>query len=133
MGRTIWAIPKSSVNKAMAWDFMKTVLLTPAGAMYNKNKENGTFISYRKAYETAGYRDLILENFDNQNIGKLYFNQILPSMADYQQGENANVIRDVYLEVVRAMSQVKEMDASTAYQLFIQRLKDRLPKLEVIQ
>lgn len=54
-------------------------------------------------------------------------------MADYQQGENANVIRDVYLEVVRAMSQVKEMDASTAYQLFIQRLKDRLPKLEVIQ
>ena len=101
--------------------------------MYNKNKENGTFISYRKAYETAGYRDLILENFDNQNIGKLYFNQILPSMADYQQGENANVIRDVYLEVVRAMSQVKEMDASTAYQLFIQRLKDRLPKLEVIQ
>ncbi|WP_182425746.1 ABC transporter substrate-binding protein [Dielma fastidiosa] len=132
-GGTIWAIPKSSVNKAMAWDFMKTVLLTPAGAMYNKNKENGTFISYRKAYETAGYRDLILENFDNQNIGKLYFNQILPSMADYQQGENANVIRDVYLEVVRAMSQVKEMDASTAYQLFIQRLKDRLPKLEVIQ
>lgn len=132
-GGTIWAIPKSSVNKSLAWDFIHSILLTPAGAMYNKNKENGTFISYRNAYDMEGYKDLVLEDFDHQNIGRLYFNQILPSMADYVMGENSSIVRSIYLEVVRAMNQIEELDADEAYELFLDRIGEQLPQVEVMK
>lgn len=131
-GGTIWAIPKSSLNKDLAWDFMHSILLTPAGAMYNKNKENGTFISYKQAYAMEGYKDLYLDNFENQNIGKLYFNQILPSMDHYEQGENSSVVRSIYLEVVKAMSQMEDLDAFEAFDLFLSRIQEQLPQVEVV-
>lgn len=132
-GGTIWAIPNSSINQELAWDFMQTILLSPAGAMYNKNKDNGTFISYRNAYEMDGYRDLFIDDFGNQNIGQLYFDQILPSMTDYQQNDNAAVIRAIYIDVVRAMAQIQTMDANLAYDMFMRQLMVAMPNLKVIE
>lgn len=132
-GGTIWAIPSSSSNQALAWDFMQTILLTPAGAMYNKNKENGTFISYQKAYEIDGYRDLFIDDFGNQNIGQYYFDEILPSMRDYQQSENSSQLRAIYIDVVQAMAQIDDMDAKQAYDLFLSELFATMPNLKVVE
>lgn len=101
--------------------------------MYNKNKENGTFISYQKAYEIDGYRDLFIDDFGNQNIGQYYFDEILPSMRDYQQSENSSQLRAIYIDVVQAMAQIDDMDAKQAYDLFLNELFATMPNLKVVE
>ena len=54
-------------------------------------------------------------------------------MADYEMGENSSIVRSIYLEVVRAMNQIEELDADEAYELFLDRIEEQLPQVEVMK
>lgn len=129
-GGTVWAIPKTSTHAATAWEFMQTVLLSPSGAAYAKNHGTGTLISYSPAYNEEGYSDLIMEDFGGQNIGKMYLDQIFPEVQTRPAGENEALLKEVYLQTVRAMIGMPEMNGEQAYALFLERLHQRLPDLQ---
>ena len=130
-GGETWAICADSDQKELAWDFIQTVLLSPAGAVYNKNKANGNFICYEPAYSLEGYQDLVVEDFGGQNIGRTYFETVLPSVALWDGGELAATVEDVYLQVVRAMMFDAQLDAQGAYDLFLARLAEQAPSVQL--
>mgnify|MGYP004537009689 FL=1 len=130
-GGTVWAIPQKSRYIDEAWDFLKTMLLSPSGAMYAKNYGNGTFISYLPAYELEGYKSLPVKEFNNQDVGEIYFDYIYPQIEELPYSQYQSVIYDVYLEVVLAMMMDDTLDADESYALFIQRVKEELPQVDL--
>lgn len=68
-----------------------------------------------------------MEDFAGQNIGKMYFDQIFPEVQTRPAGENEALLKEVYLQTVRAMMGMPEMNGEEAYVLFLQKLRQRLP------
>ena len=66
-------------------------------------------------------------DFAGQNIGKMYFDQIFPEVQTRPAGENEALLKEVYLQTVRAMMGMPEMNGEEAYVLFLQKLRQRLP------
>ena len=73
------------------------------------------------------YTSLTMEDFAGQNIGKMYFDQIFPEVQTRPAGENEALLKEVYLQTVRAMMGMPEMNGEEAYVLFLQKLRQRLP------
>lgn len=124
-----WAIPKSSQNKEKAFQLIHEMLLTYAGAKYNKNKQDGIFIAYKPAYAVPEYRDLYYKDFGDQNIGMVYFNQLLPNIHKYEKTKHTSSIKKIYLETLDAIMFYKDMDAEGAYQYFLNKIENELPEV----
>lgn len=71
-----------------------------------------------------------MEDFGGQNIGKMYLDQIFPEVQTRPAGENEALLKEVYLQTVRAMIGMPEMNGEQAYALFLERLHQRLPDLQ---
>ena len=120
-GGTIWAISKDSENVDLAYDFLSRVLLSDAGARYAKYKENGTYIAYKPAYEIDGYRNLVVECFDNQDIGEIFFETIIDEVDAIQRGENSEAIENIFMDIVLWMMDDPDLKVDDCYAMFIER------------
>lgn len=130
-GGTFWAIPKTSKYKKEAWDFLSAMLLSTSGALFAKNYENGNYISYLPAYDKNDYKSLIVKEFDNQNIGEIYFDHIYPQISELPYSQYQSILFDVYLDAVLAMMMDDSLDDKASYKLFIERLCKELPRLDI--
>lgn len=130
-GGTVWAIPKKSEHIKAAWDFLETMLLSESGALFAKNYENGNYISYLPAYDLKDYQTLKVKEFENQNIGEIYFDYIYPQIETLPYSQYQSILYDVYLEVVLAMMMDDSLDAEASYDLLIARLMEALPQLDL--
>ena len=128
-GGTAWAIPKTSKNKELAWDFTKTMLLSQAGAIYNKEKANGVFINYKPAYDQENYCNMYHMDFGNQNIGRFYFENILPSMNMRPLSQYDSRVKSAYLFVVNVIQNDREINAHEAYDLLIKLIQESIPDI----
>ncbi|MEG1878833.1 MAG: extracellular solute-binding protein [Pseudoflavonifractor sp.] len=126
-GGTAWAIPKDGKNKTLAWDFTRAMLLSKAGAIYNKNKENGVFISYKPAYEMEGYKVLTYPDFGSQDIGQIYFDKLLPGVQARQAGEHDSVVQSAYRAAVARIVNEPTLTTGEVYAGFLQTIAQALP------
>ena len=107
------------------------MLLSESGALFAKNYENGNYISYLPAYDLKDYQTLKVKEFENQNIGEIYFDYIYPQIETLPYSQYQSILYDVYLEVVLAMMMDDFLDAEASYDLLISRLQEALPQLDL--
>ena len=128
-GGTVWAIPKNSNQKKLAWDFTESLLLSQAGAWYNKNKENGVLINYKPTYQHEEYQNMYHQDFGEQNIGRFYFENLLPSFKQYPISDYDTILKKVFFEVVNQMIYDENINCDQAFALFKKNIKNEIPLL----
>ena len=114
-----------------AWSYIQWFLLSEEGAFFNKDELSGIFIHYQDVYTNPIYTSMYNECFGQQDIGHFFFEDIFPSIQVRPIGKYDRIINDTFLLMSIALIEKPTMTANEAMTIFIHKLQDRIPELEV--
>jgi multiple sugar transport system substrate-binding protein len=128
-GGTTLGIAKQCKHKAAAWEFIKFATLSIEGAKVAR--EVGFLTSYKAAYKNPEFASVKNAWFGNQDIGKYYINDVVPTVKVRPITRYDNIIKESLDLIVTSLNNDPKMDINDALPKLIKEIKNRAPELSV--
>lgn len=129
-GGTSMGITKTCKDKRLAWEFIKFATLSTEGAEA-LNKIN-LLTSAKKPYEeNPDLQSSKSAWFGDQDLGKYYFEKIMPDIKTRQMNPDDNVIHETLNLITTAINNDSSMTAEDAMKQLKEELKMKLPDYKI--
>ena len=130
-GGTALAVCKGSKNPQLAWEFIKTALLTQEGWNISKDPV-GYFTTVKQAYEEPEYTSWITRVTGDQDIGKLFFRDLQPEGIKIRPITSwDHIITETFSLVMEELMADEGMTAEDALARMIEEVSNIATDIEV--
>lgn len=124
------AITKQSENKEVAWDFIRTALLTKEGAQVSKDPI-GYYSCLKEAYEDPEYVEWKPAAFGGQNIGELLFVQAPSTLEAKPITKYDHIISEIGEQMLLSLDNDPDLTMEEALENMKTEVKNRIPEATV--
>lgn len=129
-GGTALGITKTCKDKRLAWEFIRFATLSTEGA--EALNEINLLTTAKKPYEEKPeLQSSTSAWFGDQDLGKYYFEEIIPNIETRQMNQDDNVIHETLNLITTAINNDSSITAEDAMKQLKEELEMKLPDYEI--
>lgn len=129
-GGTALGINKDSQNKEAAWDFIKYCTMTQEGVELMKEHAD-YYTPVKEFYDNPEFISKVDPYFNNQDVGKLLYGEVVPNMTVPGSTEYDGVCDEVMTMLMQSIMGDNSYSAQKALEDGLSEVKNKLPDVEV--
>lgn len=129
-GGTVMGISKTSKNKEAAWKFINWCTNSDSGVKAAKDLVS-YYVPTKKYYEDSSYTTDKDAFFGGQDIGQLFYNEVLPEIKVSSVTPYDSVVQSEVMVLAQAMMADKSLTASDLLEKGMKDVQSKLPDITV--
>lgn len=129
-GGTAMGVTKTCKDKRLAWEFIKFATLSTEGAEA-LNTINFQTTAIKPYEEKPELKSSYSKWFGDQDVGKYFFDEIMPDIQARPMNQDDNVIHETLNLITTAINNDSSMTAEEAMKQLKEELEMRLPDYEI--